>query len=86
MIEVGLPQVEVNQWYGAVAPPGLPESIAAKLGGAIIEAMRSAEVKTKLAPLGAVIIASTPDQFADYVKVEIDKWAKAIATSGLKAK
>lgn len=86
MAEVGLPQVEVNQWYGAVAPPGLSDAVTARLGSAIIEAMRSDEVKTKLAPLGAVIIAGTPEQFADYVKLEIDKWAKAIASSGLKAK
>ncbi len=86
LAEVGLPQVEVNQWYGAVAPPGLPDAVAARLGGALIEAMRSDEVKVKLAPLGAVIVASTPQAFADYVKIEIEKWARTIAAAGLKAK
>ena len=86
MAEVGLPQVEVNQWYGAVAPSGLSDAIAAKLSGALVEAMRSAEVKTKLVPLGAVIVASSPDAFTEYLKAEIDKWSKAVAGAGLKAK
>lgn len=86
LIEAGLPQVEVNQWYGAVAPPGLPEPIAAKLGGAIVEAMRSEEVRTKLAPLGAVIVASSPAEFEAYVKSEIDKWAKTIARAAVRLK
>ena len=86
MTEVGLPRVEVSQWYGAVAPAALPPAIASRLGGAIVDAMRSDEVKTKLAPLGAVIIASNEAEFQTYVKSEIEKWARTISAAGIKLK
>ena len=83
--EMGLPQVEASNWYGAVAPPGIPTAIADKLTRVMIEAMRSPEVRDKLVPQGAEIVANTPEEFATFVKAETEKWAKVINAAGIKA-
>ena len=47
--ELGMPQVLANNWYGLVAPSGIPAEIAAKIYSAAVEALNSTEVKDKLA-------------------------------------
>ena len=47
--ELGMPDVEADNWYGLVAPAAIPEPIASKLHAAAVEALHSPEVKDKLA-------------------------------------
>ena len=82
--EVGLPQIQAENWYGMVAPRGTPPAIIAKLHQAALEAMRSPEVKDKLAGQGAILVGNSPEEFAAYIKSEIEKWAKVVAAAGIK--
>jgi tripartite-type tricarboxylate transporter receptor subunit TctC len=50
----------------------------------VAAALRSAEVKQQLSSEGAEVVASTPEQFADYLRTETDKWAKVIKAAGIK--
>ena len=82
--EVGLPQVEAENWYGMVAPRGTPAAVVAKLNQAAVEAMRTPEVKDKLASQGAILIGDKPEEFAAFIKNEIEKWAKVVQAAGIK--
>lgn len=82
--ELGLPEVVADNWYGIVAPPRTPQPIVDKLHAALVEALRSPEVKEKLALLGAAIVGNTPDEFAAYIRSEIDKWAEVVKAAGVK--
>jgi tripartite-type tricarboxylate transporter receptor subunit TctC len=82
--EVGFPQIEAENWYGMVAPPRTPPAVVAKLHEAAVGAMRSPEVRDKLADQGATLIGDTPEEFAAYIKSEIDKWAKVVQAAGIK--
>jgi len=82
--EVGLPLIQAENWYGMVAPRGTPPAIIAKLHQAALEAMRSPEVKDKLAGQGAILVGNSPEEFAAYIKSEIEKWAKVVAAAGIK--
>jgi len=82
--ELGLPQVIADNWYGIVAPPKTPQPIVDKLNAALVEALKSPEVKEKLALQGAVVVGNTPDEFAAYIKSEIDRWAEVVKTAGVK--
>lgn len=82
--ELGLPQVIADNWYGIVAPPKTPQPIVDKLNVALVEALKSPEVKEKLALQGAVVVGNKPDEFAAYITSEIDRWAKVIETAGVK--
>ena len=47
--ELGMPQVEADNWYGLVTPTATPPAVLAKIHAAAVEALHSAEVKDKLA-------------------------------------
>ncbi|WP_244607120.1 tripartite tricarboxylate transporter substrate binding protein [Bosea sp. CS1GBMeth4] len=82
--ELGLPQVVADNWYGVVAPPKTPQPIVDKLHAALVASLQSPEVKEKLALQGAVVVGNTPDEFAAYIRSEIDKWAEVVKTAGVK--
>lgn len=83
--EVGLPQIEAENWYGLVAPAATPPAVIAKLHKATVDALQSAEVKDKLASQGAILVGNTPEQFADYIRSETEKWAGVAKNANIKA-
>ena len=84
--ELGMPQVEADNWYGLVVAAATPEAVAAKLRGAAVEALHSAEVKEKYLSLGAIAVGNSSEAFAAYVKSETERWGKVIHTAGIKIK
>jgi len=82
--EVGLPQIEAENWYGMVAPAATPPAVIAKLHKVTTEALKTAEVKDKLASQGAILVGNTPEEFAAYIRSEIDKWGKVAKAANIK--
>ena len=82
--ESGLPGFDVTSWYGVFGPAALSKEIIAKLNGEIGSAISAPELKDRLTALGAEPSTKTPDQFAQYVRAEIVKWAKVVKESGAK--
>lgn len=82
--EVGLPQIEAENWYGMVAPAATPPSVIARLHKVTAEALKAPEVKEKLASQGAILVGNTPEEFAAYIQSEIDKWAKVAKAANIK--
>ena len=77
--ESGLPGFVSTTWFGIYGPRGLPADIAARLNAEINKAMQSAELRERLARLGAdVAAANTPAQFAAMVQADSDRWAAII--------
>src|SRR5215813_12816400 len=84
--ELGMPQVEADNWYGLVAPIATPAAVIAKIHAAATEALSSAEVKDKLAQQGAIAVGNSSAEFASYVRSEIERWGRLIAATGIKIK
>jgi tripartite-type tricarboxylate transporter receptor subunit TctC len=84
MQESGITGYDVQYWYGVFVPAGTPKEIVAKLADTIAQSLKSTEVVDGLAKQGARTGAMTQAQFADYVRVENDKWAKVVKESGAK--
>src|SRR3954471_14405478 len=82
--EQGFPGYEDYTWIGFFAPMGTPKAHVAKLNRAMAAIIAQAETKERLAVLGFDPVANTPDEFTDYIKVEVTKWAKVIKDSGAK--
>jgi tripartite-type tricarboxylate transporter receptor subunit TctC len=80
----GLPGYEATQWFGVLAPAGTPRPIIDRLHREITSALRASDVKQHLAAEGAEIVASTPEQFGDYLTSETAKWARVIKAAGIK--
>jgi tripartite-type tricarboxylate transporter receptor subunit TctC len=73
--EAGVPDYEATQWYGLVAPAGTPAEIVARLHAEATQALRTQEMKEKLAGDGAEPVGTTPNEFTSHIKAELAKWA-----------
>ena len=83
--EAGLPGYEASVWWGLLAPAKTPKDIVDKLNAEMNKAMADPSVHARLTELGVVFSPGTPQQFGDFVKAEVDKWAKVIKASGIQA-
>ncbi len=82
--ETGLPGYEVNSWYGVFAPPALPKELVTKINADVVAILGAADLKDRLAALGAEPQPMTPDEFGRFVRDDIAKWAKVVKESGAK--
>jgi len=82
--ETGLPGYEVTNWYGVMAPAGVPKDILAKLHGDLVKIMKSPDVQQRFAAEGGDATPNTPEQFGAFIRNEIVKWGKAVKESGAK--
>jgi tripartite-type tricarboxylate transporter receptor subunit TctC len=85
MAEAGVPGFDISNWFGVFVPTGTPREIVTKLNADMGRALRLAEVKDKLAGLGAEPVGNSPDEFAQFWRAEIAKYAKLIMESGVRA-
>ena len=80
--ESGVPGFEGAAWYGVVVPSRTPAAIVAQLHRDIVHALRLPEVQERLVSQGLELVGSTPDEFAQFIRSEILKWAKVVRISG----
>jgi tripartite-type tricarboxylate transporter receptor subunit TctC len=80
--ESGFPNYEDYTWIAYFAPAGTPQAIVNKLNRSIAAVLLTPETRERLAVLGFDPVANTPEQFTEYVRVEVTKWAKVIKESG----
>jgi tripartite-type tricarboxylate transporter receptor subunit TctC len=78
MIESGIEGQESETMQGVLVPAGTPADIVDLLNREMVKAMHAADVKAKCDELGFDIVANTPQEFAGYIKKDVDKWAKVI--------
>jgi tripartite-type tricarboxylate transporter receptor subunit TctC len=83
-IEAGLPEFESNGWFGIVAPAGTPPDVIQTLNSAFVTVMQEPGVVERIHALGSEPMPMTPDEFAAFIRSEIDKWLKVMAASAAK--
>ena len=81
--EAGVPGFEATTWHGVLTNAGTPVAIINKLNAEINRALQMADVREKLAGLGAEVIGGTPKEFADHIAREIPKWAKVVKAANV---
>jgi len=84
MDEAGMPGFDVGIWIGLLAPAGTPADIVNKLAVAANDALKTDAVASALKTQGIDPIGSTPGEFADFIRKDIDKWSALLAATGLK--
>jgi tripartite-type tricarboxylate transporter receptor subunit TctC len=80
--EAGMPGYEVTTWTGLLVPPKTPAAVMAKLRGALIKTIRTPETRQQLEAQGVDIVGGSPEEFAAFIKTELDKHAKIIKGAG----
>ena len=83
--ESGVPGFAVTGWYGMLVPAGTPAPVLNTLHEAVVSAVKSKDIKDRLSGDAAEPVGSTPQEFADHLRTEIDKWASVIKKAGVRA-
>jgi tripartite-type tricarboxylate transporter receptor subunit TctC len=76
--------MEDYTWVGLFAPAGTPAEIAQRLNAAVLDAVKSPEVRERLEGLAFEITAAPLRETSEYVKSELVKWAKVVRDTGAK--
>jgi tripartite-type tricarboxylate transporter receptor subunit TctC len=84
MAEAGFPGVELDLWYGIMAPAGTPAPIVKVLHDEFIKAAQSAEVQKMVLPQAAEVITSTPEEFTALIRADIVRFGKVVRDAGAK--
>ena len=83
--DAGIAGYDVGSWYGLAVPAGTPKDIISRLHAETIKLLALQDVKDRLAAGGFEIVTSTPEQYGEFVRAEVERWAKAVKLSGAKA-
>lgn len=79
--EAGVTGYESSAWYGLVLPARTPSAIVTALNGAVVRVLGEADVEQKMTANGMQIVASSPAQFAAFIRDEAAKWARVVKVS-----
>ena len=83
--EDGYSDVVGSAWNGIVAPAGTPQGIVDKLNSQISQILASPDTKQRFTELGMQSVGGTPEDFAQYLQAESEKWAAVISAAHLQA-
>jgi len=82
--ESGVPGFAAPGWYGFLAPAGTPAAVVAVLHGEVAKALKHPDVLALFATLALEPVGGTPQEFADYMRIELARWAKVIKDANIK--
>lgn len=83
--EASLPGFEAVSWYAVMAPAGTPRDIIARIQADIAKVLLMADVREKLAGMGAEPSGESPEALAARIKTEFDAWGEVVRKAGIKA-
>jgi tripartite-type tricarboxylate transporter receptor subunit TctC len=82
--EAGVPGYDAVIWLGFMAPAGTPRAIVDRLNAEITRAANAPEMKDAWAKQGAISMSMTSDEFARFMREDIEKWSRIVKLSGAK--
>ena len=82
--EAGVPGYDWATWFGLLAPAKTPKQIIARLNAHLVKVVREPEISSQLETLGYIPMGGSSDEFAVFIRREMEKNAKAVKLSGAK--
>jgi tripartite-type tricarboxylate transporter receptor subunit TctC len=82
--EAGLPQYDTNAWYSMHAPAGTPREIVRRLNGELVAILKDPDIVARFKQLSTEPIGNSPEEFAAFVRTELDKYARIIKAAGIR--
>jgi tripartite-type tricarboxylate transporter receptor subunit TctC len=84
LAESGLPGFESLQWYALLAPAQTPQGVIARVHAEVTKILQLPDVRQRFVSDGADPVGNSPEEFAKYLRSELDKWAKVARAAGIK--
>ena len=82
--ETGLPGYDASVWFGVFVPAGTPRPVINRLHGEINKALAAPDLKARMASMGAEVSGMGPDEFREFWRREIPKWAEVVKAANIK--
>jgi tripartite-type tricarboxylate transporter receptor subunit TctC len=82
--ESGVPEYEVTQWYGMLAPASTPRVLVNRINADIQTFLARPETAARMSSEGAIPSGSSPEEFGALIRTEIERWAKVVKATGAK--
>jgi tripartite-type tricarboxylate transporter receptor subunit TctC len=82
--EAGLPAYDTNAWYSMHAPAGAPPEIVRRLNSELVAILKDPDILARFKQLSTEPVGNSPEEFAAFVKAELDKYARIIKAAGIK--
>jgi tripartite-type tricarboxylate transporter receptor subunit TctC len=83
-IESGVPDFEISSWVGLLGPARLPQAIVTRLNTELQAVLNDPQVREKLAVMGIVATPGTPQQFADQIKNDLQRYEGVVKAAGIR--
>jgi tripartite-type tricarboxylate transporter receptor subunit TctC len=84
LAEAGVPGYESSAWFGVLAPGATPKAITELLQRHIAAILRQPDMEKMFLEQGAEPVGNTPEEFAKFISIELQKWSKVVASTGVK--
>ena len=82
--ESGVPEYEVTQWYGMLAPANTPRVLVNRINADIQSFLARPDTSARMSGEGAIPSGSSPEEFGALIRTEIERWAKVVKATGAK--
>jgi tripartite-type tricarboxylate transporter receptor subunit TctC len=79
--EAGVPGVVVDNWFGMLTTAGAPKPAIERLHAEIVKAVHAREVSERIVQQGLDIVTQRPEEYAAFLRSEMGKWRKVVATA-----
>ncbi len=84
-VEAGFPALaKYNEWYGVVVPAATPKAVVDTLNAAVVRALNSPDVLSRIAALGQYPAPTTTAEFAEFMRQDYERWGQVVRASGAK--
>ena len=84
--ELGYPGFESGTWFGMLGPANMPRDIVAKIHADVTRILGAPDFREQnITKLGLETVAISPDQFAQLIRADLERWGKLVRATGAKA-
>ncbi len=80
--EAGVPGYQVDSWTGLFVAAGTPTTIVDRINAELVKAARDPGYRAAMSSIGVEAVSSSPQEFASFVKAEMEKWGRVIQLTG----
>ena len=81
--ESGFPGFESVLWHGLMAPAKVPQHVITRINREAVKVLAIPEVQKLLQHEGGVASPSTPEEFAKFLRADVERWGKMIKQTGI---
>jgi tripartite-type tricarboxylate transporter receptor subunit TctC len=82
LAEAGLKGIDVNPWFGLLAPAGTPAAVVQRINADVNALLATTEVRERFAASGADVLSMSPERFGELMRDDLAKWARVVRESG----